>query len=51
MFGIIVQIVALSFYFVNLTNQYIKTADTTVKQVRMSLMNNSDLVSYSDSIM
>ncbi len=50
-FGIIVQIVALSFYFANLTTQYIKTADTTVKQVRMSLMNNSDLVSYSDSIM
>lgn len=32
LFGLVVMVVALSFYTVDLTRKYIRTADTTVKQ-------------------
>ncbi len=51
LFGLVVQIVALSFYAVNLTRQYIKTTGTTVKQVRMSVKHSTDSASYARQVM
>ena len=51
LFGLVVQIVALSFYAVTLTRQYIKTTGTTVKQVRMSVKHSTDSASYARQVM
>ncbi len=51
LFGLVIQIVALSFYAVTLTRQYIKTTGTTVRQVRMSIRHSTDSMSYSKQVM
>ena len=50
-FGLVVQIVALSFYAIALVSQYIKTSDTTLKQLRQSIVNATDSVAYSKQVM
>lgn len=50
-FGLIIQIVALSFFAVSITKQYIQTADTTVRQVRMSVKHSIDSTDYFDQVM
>ncbi len=49
-FGLIIQIVALSFFAVSITKQYIQTADTTVRQVRMSVKHSVDSADYFDQV-
>jgi sigma-B regulation protein RsbU (phosphoserine phosphatase) len=41
-FGLVVQIVAVSFYAFSLTKQYINTADSTVHQAKMSITHGAD---------
>lgn len=51
LFGLVVQLVALPFYAVTLTSQYIKNTGTTVKQVRMSVKHGTDSSSYARQVM
>lgn len=49
--GIISLLVSLSFYAVSLTKQYIRVADGTAKQTRMSIIHTTDVVGYSKQVM
>lgn len=51
LFGLVTEIIAISFSAFSLTKQYIQTADTTVKQVRMSAMHSADPCDYSKQVM
>ena len=51
LFGLVVMVVALSFYTVDLTRKYIRTADTTVKQVSMSVKHGTDTAPYARQVM
>ncbi len=51
-FGLAVQLVALSFFVIHLTKQYINFADTTVKQVKMTISSdNADAAEFADKVM
>ena len=50
-FGLVVQIMALAFYVISLVDQYIKATDTTLKQLRLSVVNATNLVEYSEQVM
>ena len=50
-FGLIVQIVALSFYAYSFTKKYIEIADSAARQARMSATHGSDAVGFSQQVM
>ncbi len=50
-FGLVAQIVALTFFAYSLTMQYISTADSTVKQARMSITHGTDSIGFCEQVM
>ena len=50
-FGLVIQLVALSFYGYAFIRQYITTADATARQIRMSATHDADAVKLSKEVM
>lgn len=50
-FGLICQLVALTFFAVSITKQYISVATSTANQAKLSTTNGADAVGFSKSIM
>ena len=51
LFGLVAQIVALAFYAISLTKQYINTAEKTARHAAMSAVHGADSLSFSEEVM
>lgn len=51
LFGLVAQIVALTFYAVSLTQKYISVADSVARQSAMSVKHGADSISFSNEVM
>jgi sigma-B regulation protein RsbU (phosphoserine phosphatase) len=49
--GIMALFVSLTFYAMSLTKQYIRVADGTAKQTKMSIIHTTDIVNFSKQVM